>query len=96
MNDAAPAPMPVTASVVVQPMGYSRYTEESGNRAVVTPVDMLDTGYPMRYEAGQRWGASPKLYLFAVPPGSGLHDRQHHPHRARERQPDGNACVAGC
>jgi hypothetical protein len=26
---------------------------------------MLDTGYPMCYEAGQRWGAGPKLYLFA-------------------------------
>src|SRR5260221_9176039 len=70
MNDAAPAPMPVTASVVVQPMGYSRYTEESGNRAVVTPVDMLDTGYPMRYEAGQRWGPGPKLYLFADLPAA--------------------------
>ena len=70
MNDAAPAPMPVTASVVVQPMGYSRYTEESGNRAVVTPVDMLDTGYRLRYAAGQRWGAGPKLWLFVDLPAA--------------------------
>jgi hypothetical protein len=31
---------------------------------------MLDTGYPMRYEAGQRWGAGPKLYLFADLPAA--------------------------
>jgi len=37
-----PAPMPVTALVVVEPMGYCRYAEEGGRRAVVTPVDMLD------------------------------------------------------
>jgi hypothetical protein len=69
MNSVPPAP-PVTASVVVEPIGYSRYTEESDYRAVVTLVDSLDTGYPIRYAAGQRWGAGRKLYLFVDLPAA--------------------------
>lgn len=70
MSDAAPAPMPVTASVVDQPVGYGRYAEESGYRAVVTPVDTLDTGYAIRYAPGQRWRTGPKLWLFVDLPAA--------------------------
>lgn len=70
MNGAAPVPMPVTATVVIQPTGFSRYAEESGYRAVVTSVDMLDTAYRIRYEAGQRWGPGPKLWLFVDLPAA--------------------------
>lgn len=61
-----PTPASITASVLIEPVGYASYASRSGNRAVVTRVY---SPYPLSYERGSRYGATPKFWLLAdLPP----------------------------
>ncbi len=75
---AQQAPGSVTTSVVIESAGRSNYASENFNRVAVTPINSL---YPLSYEPGSRYGATPKYWLIVgVPPqarqiGSIIHTR---------------------